>query len=537
MNNGTSRESRHGIAILEHEDLDTFIAFCEYAYTGDYTVPSSPGQRDDGNASKIWNGFVRSTSICSVVPPPAPTPPCTGRGNGHVERTSQDVSNCTTVRPETEVSGEAPVSPAQTAQDAAQPTSQAEQSTTNAYGVNGDAGIDTVNIVSKDKKGKKHKRPSRPVAHAATVPFPRLEPEWIPPTTPLVNKPLEELARSTANCASERPLSPRQVAHIERVDQKGHTPTFSEAETIWTEKQREVAPEANPAGPEIETDEETVVTDVFEEDNDRPSHQPSHHDSNPEPDRRRPSHVIDTSFFHQRVQHPPPRQRDRGVHLWDEFINLRYPVPRRSSYRTRTRSSLPSHQFNTSDPNTTTTATAINREQPIPPPLPYLLFHAKLYVFATKYLIPSLAQLCLRNLHADLIHLSLPDQPPLPLDAEQELRGRAHNPQLQAQIHAHLHAVAKAEMILDLLHYTYTHTTRLEPISLTSATQLRDNELRWLVVHYAACKIRVLARLCSSGDDGDGGGSAGGIRPRKQGLRALLDTTPELASDLIYCLI
>ncbi|KAF3898280.1 hypothetical protein GY631_1152 [Trichophyton interdigitale] len=39
MNNGHTRESRHRIAVLEDEDVETFTGFCEFAYTGDYTVP------------------------------------------------------------------------------------------------------------------------------------------------------------------------------------------------------------------------------------------------------------------------------------------------------------------------------------------------------------------------------------------------------------------------------------------------------------------------------------------------------------------
>jgi hypothetical protein len=27
------------IAVLEEDDVETFVAFCEYAYTGDYNVP------------------------------------------------------------------------------------------------------------------------------------------------------------------------------------------------------------------------------------------------------------------------------------------------------------------------------------------------------------------------------------------------------------------------------------------------------------------------------------------------------------------
>src|SRR5205085_7718452 len=42
-----------------------------------------------------------------------------------------------------------------------------------------------------------------------------------------------------------------------------------------------------------------------------------------------------------------------------------------------------------------------------PDTTPYLLLHAKLYVFATRYLIPTLAQLCLKKLHQDLVDFPL----------------------------------------------------------------------------------------------------------------------------------
>ncbi|KAE8145089.1 hypothetical protein BDV25DRAFT_77502 [Aspergillus avenaceus] len=93
-------------------------------------------------------------------------------------------------------------------------------------------------------------------------------------------------------------------------------------------------------------------------------------------------------------------------------------------------------------------------------------------------------------------------------------------------------STTKARMILNLLDYTYNKSTRLEPIPHVSATQLRDNELRKLIVHYAACKIRDLTEHCPLVEN-----TAGMPYPHKasaKGLRPLLDTTAELASDLVY---
>ncbi|EDN06131.1 predicted protein [Histoplasma mississippiense (nom. inval.)] len=72
MNNGHTRESRHRIAVLEEEDVETFVGFCEYAYTGDYTVPNpraTPiGHRDSQGMAP---------PLASAMRPPAPSPPVT----------------------------------------------------------------------------------------------------------------------------------------------------------------------------------------------------------------------------------------------------------------------------------------------------------------------------------------------------------------------------------------------------------------------------------------------------------------------------
>ncbi|KKA24251.1 hypothetical protein T310_1715 [Rasamsonia emersonii CBS 393.64] len=50
MNNGKMLESTTGTAVLEHVEVDVFVAFCEFAYRGSYTVPTG---REMDSDSKI----------------------------------------------------------------------------------------------------------------------------------------------------------------------------------------------------------------------------------------------------------------------------------------------------------------------------------------------------------------------------------------------------------------------------------------------------------------------------------------------------
>lgn len=108
---------------------------------------------------------------------------------------------------------------------------------------------------------------------------------------------------------------------------------------------------------------------------------------------------------------------------------------------------------------------------------PDILFHAKLYVFATRYLIEPLRQQSLKSLHRDLCNFSL------------NRENTSH--------------------ILGLLDFTYAHTGRGEPGGKSS--------LRELVIHYTACEARTL------GDD--------------DRLMKLLDANAELGSDLVAKLV
>jgi hypothetical protein len=215
-----------------------------------------------------------------------------------------------------------------------------------------------------------------------------------------------------------------------------------------------------------------------------------------------PRPVIDMSFAKQHDWAP----RESGLSLWDEFLALEY-----TDGPSQNSQNCPYHSSD---------ATAS---------IPYPTFHAKVYVFATRYLIPALAQLCLQKLHRDLLLLPLSDVDLTDSSLE------SHD------IPSGL-AARNAQVVLDLLHYVYARTTRLEPISPTSATQLRDNELRRLVVHYAACKVRELAHCSSAGDSVRATPSMRPVDAKAKTerdfipmtLKRLLDSTRELGSDLIY---
>ena len=106
-----------------------------------------------------------------------------------------------------------------------------------------------------------------------------------------------------------------------------------------------------------------------------------------------------------------------------------------------------------------------------------LLFHAKLYVFATGYLIDSLRIQCLKSLHRDLCNdifmgISVPH-------------------------------------ILDLLQYAYEESGRGEPTG--------EGSLRELVIHYAAAEISSLAKDSRFG--------------------RIMDDQPEMGSDLVLKLV
>jgi hypothetical protein len=108
---------------------------------------------------------------------------------------------------------------------------------------------------------------------------------------------------------------------------------------------------------------------------------------------------------------------------------------------------------------------------------PDLQFHAKLYVFATRFLIEELRTQCLKSLQQDLCHFML-DRNKIP-------------------------------QILDLLEYTYANTGKYE---LGGQSRLRE-----LVIHYVACEAHTLAD--------------------EDRLRSLLASNGEIASDLLMIIL
>ena len=104
------------------------------------------------------------------------------------------------------------------------------------------------------------------------------------------------------------------------------------------------------------------------------------------------------------------------------------------------------------------------------------LSHARLYVFAEKWGIDSLIKLCLHKLQHTLVAFDLYDK--------------------------------RVGDIFDLLDYTYTNT---------GDGKNSTDELRTLVVRYAACKVEILTR--------------------NQRFRALLESQSLLSADLVQQLI
>lgn len=505
MNNGHTRESKNRIAVLEDEDVETFVAFCEYAYTGDYNVPLSPvmpeGCSSDvvesaANAGHSWREAFLFDSISSAVPrqdqsmpdgdvkaansavqaPEATPASVNGEGvSAEVDAEATADAKAEDV-PENEpasmedidlpATGSAPAVPGEASQQAELELA-AEPEKWEDFWTAKPAKAEKAQSDEKKKKQKK-KRQEQEWTEPAVV--------LIPPTIPPPKGPMRAEDVTQDNVLLE-PVGDSEAAEPEASEEP---PAQSKADTSeW--KQSTAFP--------IEDDtqrEEAWAADEAEDLN--------------ATDKRSecPVPIIDMSFAKQ----PDSSPRTPGLCLWDEFTALRYHDDQQMS---RSRTNPP---------------TRID--------LPYLTFHAKVYVFATRYLIPALAQLCLRKLHRELLHLSFADADPM--DTCSNIRDPGEL------------AARQVPIVLDLLRYSYTKTTRLEPISPTSATQLRENELRRLVVHYAACKVKELARYHSPGDSET---ATPTIRPvdvrveraddaAPRNLRALLDGTPELASDLVY---
>ncbi|GIK07423.1 hypothetical protein Aspvir_003087 [Aspergillus viridinutans] len=520
MNSGLTRESKHHIAVLEDEDVETFVAFCEYAYTGDYSVPT-PGSResekDDAINDTAINGlFSNPNPFASAVPPPAPSPPPSVKlSNKDQDVPDREASKTAaanesaqqkegeSVKDGSNDVGEDVTAPDDPPQDLAstcdepseQPLATPAAEEGFPWGLGGDA------APSKGKKAKKSRKDKKKQQGGATAeePVSNLTPPTTPPPGNLNGQIDNHLTVETTTMLDDpipvtEPTTVDEVAEVVEVPEPTGADESPDAAALSLDT--ESWDRATPVPPKVEgTLDEKVELD---------------HDSQKQVkvkeevvSPRSPMEAfIDTSFAKQLYL----SRRPTGVGLWDEFVSLDY-FDHPSTYGTRP---------------LTPTATHLDASKS---DLPYLVFHAKLYVFAVRYLIPALAQLCLRKLHADLLRLAFPG----PKDGERNEERAALT-------------ATKARMVLDLLHYTYAKTTRLEPISPTSATQLRDNELRKLVIHYAACKVRELAEYCPPIESMVSSPLASPVdkrprmadRPSSRGFRALLDSTTELASDLVF---
>ncbi|KAL4872221.1 hypothetical protein BDV12DRAFT_152032 [Aspergillus spectabilis] len=456
MNSGQTRESKHQIAIFEDEDVETFVAFCEYAYTGDYAVPP-PGSRDDDrdqdSINNPFNGMFPEDTTGSVPAADLPQSP---------RKSIEALSDA-----------------------------QAQAAKEDGHGYD-DGGKDEEEAAAGQQP---HQEDKQAWYISSTTEYP---PQY-PTTTP------RESDQSPTSSADPSPSRGRRRRRGKTDEQqlnqdptgKLTPPCTPPGATRVDSAKHSVAESAG--NPHALTEPDQSTTHLIEHPapplgNGEPISPGSERDrlrQEGTSSRSRARPVIDTSFANQ---HFSPRH-EKGTNIWDEFMGIEDTDFRSSFYKTRP--SQPHPGFG----------------------LPYLTFHAKLYTFATRYLIPDLAHLCLRKLHHDLLNLAFPESDPENQYAEQFVL-----------------TTTKARMIVDLLSYTYTKTTRLEPITPSSATQLRDNELRRLVVHYAACKVRDLAEYCPPTEP-IVGSSFYFEKPSARGFRALLDTLPELASDLIYRMI
>lgn len=516
MNNGQTRESKHRIAVLEDEEVEVFAAFTQYAYTGEYTVPqqspqSQPQQQQqqkepkdpkeqkeqkeefEAPAPSLRHLALRNNSIASFLPPPAPTPPPAERGDlrrpPRHEQLGLEWENPFEEPVDTQ---NEPVAP----EENLLLDEQVERPVFGPKPEEPEEEEESFKQLSrkpskKDKKKKKKGAAAAAATESAGPPpaaqavFEEAAPvsSLTPPRTP----PFE------SKDIKEKPTRPRlqveQQQHdidndcaIETDPGEDFQDMPSGAAGDWWDRPLSPGAVDPRTGERGDRGNRSDRSDRSDRDVRRPQHTPP------------AAPVIDTSFATQRISAP----RRKGISSWDEFASLEY------------------------------------FHQPPSPPaeaepdvvVPYILFHAKVYVFATRYLISGLAQLCLKKLHRQLIDFAL-------IPPSENEQGDLDETEAN-QFDAH------ARMFLDVLRYTYHKTNRFEPESQTSATLLRESELRKLVAQYAACKMRELAfyvpasiPVPSSPTHGPGSGVSARAGPGG-GLRELLDSIPELASDLVF---
>ncbi|KAJ5974078.1 hypothetical protein N7481_011288 [Penicillium waksmanii] len=448
MNNGHTRESRHRIAVLEEEDVETFVAFCEYAYTGDYKVPQAPVPREHRvsvaesvhSPVNTWRGTYRSSSMSSAVPPPAPSPPPEFVDNGQSKAETESIPQPQPKpEPEPETSSVIGEDPAAEAAAEATTGAEAEAGADAETGVveedkapvesveepaekkddqpdetqeaEAEAGLSPLpeadeqaepepandaddwaswptedkmpkdNSESKGKKGKRKDKKKKKNQLAAEEDVPaNLTPPTTPPTNPVE---MHELSLDNATEDPAEPVDPIESIKPESVAEQPAEITSPEegpAETSPAD-----APAAEPEHAELEppaeqdlepmpetatqsvtppqeeweasNGDEQQANESWAEPGDGDQDQPA---TNEPIDPPKP--VIDMSFAKQ----PDASPRTPGMSLWDEFATLRY-----------------------NDEHQVTPTTLNMNVNDSPTDLPYLTFHAKVYVFATRYLIPA----------------------------------------------------------------------------------------------------------------------------------------------------
>jgi hypothetical protein len=182
--------------------------------------------------------------------------------------------------------------------------------------------------------------------------------------------------------------------------------------------------------------------------------------------------AVDMAAFEVQAEEPPEilddiwssrrtdKKKKKGTpttkadQLWFDFRNLEYED--KHPHTSNEQAAVANGDLNSASPTTVS-----------------LLYHAKMYLFAEKYLIDTLRILSLRKFHASLRDFDL--------------------------------TLRTSEDILQLLEFAYRYTARQE---------YSDNELRVLIVHYAACKAEILKQNIN--------------------LRNLLEANGEMACDLFY---
>ncbi|KAK2793756.1 hypothetical protein FQN52_000708 [Onygenales sp. PD_12] len=453
MNNGHTRESRHRIAVLEEEDVETFVGFCEFAYTGDYNVPVpqlSPARR----ASQGIAGGMGSPLV-SATRPPAPSPPATPQpGDGPQEKAA-------------DVAGEGVAG-------AGGEGKQEEEA---------DAEANQQEESSKGKKGKKKQKKQKGGGNSKTTATQALDEEG-----------------TAANMTPPRTPPPMGD---EKYEEEGVPTTTAAAAENTTPDEEDTATQLPPHIPRSEA--VSAAPDWFD------------FEATPKPEMPKLEPAFQGSFL---------SPKSRGLGLWGEFASLQYLHHQRTSAMALPSPLSRTHKQAQADEHGHGYGIALSTSETIP----YILFHAKLYVFSTRYLIPTLAQLTLKKLHRDLLSFPLSSTTP-----------------------QHL-APASAAALIQLLHFTFTNTKRDDPVlaltptgdvapSAAAQNALRQNELRKLVTHYAACRVRELAAYQppAGGAEmgigmgmGMGVGGGGVVDTTQLGFRDLLDAVGELASDLVY---